>query len=83
MSKKLNIRDIKVLVSVTNIYSSGIYSIKLEENIGKFWEGEELIANVKDILKLSEEEYGILIAEKKTVEIKKSNSNKKKLSYWK
>lgn len=83
MSKKLNIRDIKVLISVTNIYSSGIYSIKLEENIGKFWEGEELIANVKDTLKLSEEEYGILIAEKKTVEIKKSNSNKKKLSYWK
>ena len=77
-SKKLNIRDNKVLASVTNVYSSGIYSIKLEENIGKFEEGKELIANAKDSLKLSEEEYGILIDEKRTFEIKKSHSNRKK-----
>ena len=59
ISKKLNIRDNKILATVTNIYVSGLYNIKVEENIGKFEEGEELIANYKDILKITEEEFTI------------------------
>ena len=73
--RKLNIRDINIIATITNIYGNGLYSIIIDEEYANFDLGEEIIANSKQILKISDEDWNLLKNEYE----KKINYNRHKI----
>ena len=54
MKKKFKLREYKIPGTITNNYENGLIAIKIDENIGPFIEGEELIADIKHILLIND-----------------------------
>ena len=50
ITRKLDIRDENIICSVINTYLRDIFIIKVNENIGNFIDGEELIVKISQIL---------------------------------
>ena len=68
-------RDEKIIGALTNLYAGGLYSIKIEEAIYNFIEGEELIANSNQFLYFTKKEWNIIksnLENKKNLESKNS-----------
>lgn len=57
VKSKINIRDNKILATVTNNYRSGFDNIKIEENSNKISIGDELQVDYKLIDLISEKEF--------------------------
>ena len=65
VTKKFKLREYKIPGTITNNYENGLFVIKIDENIGSFFEGEELIADTKHFLLISDEEWNNLMKESK------------------
>ena len=83
ITRKMSIRSDKVIGTISNIFSHGLYSIIVDEIKGLFIEGEELIANYKQIDLITDEEWKLLKdiiseekKEKKIIQDRKNNNNK-------
>ena len=80
--KKNKIRNIKIFCTITANYEFGVYSVKIEEDNNQFDIGEELIANTKQFLLITQEEWNILktnrIEDKGEDEQKKKDKKNKK-----
>ena len=53
ITRKLNIRNEHIVGTITNKYYWGIYTVKIDEYISIFLEGEEVIVTTKQILSIS------------------------------
>lgn len=56
ISRKINIKNINIIATITNNYGNGIYSVIIDEDYNNFEKGEELITNSKQFLKINEDE---------------------------
>ena len=77
MKKKFKLREYKIPGTITNNYENGLLAIKIDENIGPFIEGEELIADINHILLISDKEWNSLMNEPKESKEKKDIKVKK------
>ena len=77
VKKKFKLREYKIPGTITNNYENGLLAIKIDENIGPFIEGEELIADINHILLISDKEWNSLMNEPKESKEKKDIKVKK------
>ena len=50
ITKNINLRDEKIIATISNLYTNTLFSIKIDETINNFVEGEELLVNINQIL---------------------------------
>ena len=67
ITQKYNLRDEKIIATLSNLYTNTLFSIKIDETINTFEEGEELIVNINQILYITDQEWQII---KKDIEKK-------------
>ena len=60
ISKRINLRNNKIIGTITNSYGNGLYSIKVDEEYTYFEKGEEIFAKENQILSITEKEWIIL-----------------------
>ena len=65
--KKFNLRNEKIIGTITTLYTNSLFFIKIDETINNFEEGEEHIVNINQILYITNKEWNII---KKDIEKK-------------
>ena len=80
ITQKYNLRDEKIIATLSNLYTNTLFSIKIDETINTFEEGEELIVNINQILYITDQECHII---KKDIEKKKLKASQRKYIKYK
>ena len=86
VTRKIKLRELKIIGTIVENYSNGIYAIRIDETQNNFIEGEELICENKHFLLIKDNEWEIIknkiIYERKNdqTENNKSKTKKKKNS---
>ena len=86
VTRKIKLRELKIIATIVENYSNGIYAIRIDETQNNFIEGEELICETKHFLLIKNYEQDTIknkiIYERKNeqTENNKSKTKKKKNS---
>ena len=77
VSRKIKLREYKIPGTITNNYENGFFAIKIDDSVGPFVEGEELIGELKHILLINDNEWNSLMQEPIEYKEKKGKKNSK------
>ena len=71
ITRKIKLREYKIPGTITNNYENGFFAIKIDDNVGPFVEGDELIGELKQIILINDSKWNCLMKEPKEYKGKK------------